>query len=372
MFRKHNSKPLRITFFFELVSLALIASSCGHTQASPPQVSMDVVMKTVHDYGSGHAGLLSPGSSAKPEENDEPYTAHINSLLMQQDFGELERIAKQNRTEKGRVLGGYWKNHEFFSATGSPHHVGLVKDSDYLDQIKTLNKWIAAYPESATARISLANLYANYANFARGSGYANTVTDSQWQLFYQRTDLAKELLLEAARLKERDPNWYFAMQQVAHNEGWSKSEARDLLDQAISFEPGYYHFYRMYAQYLLPQWYGQPGDILAFAEEISSRFPEPDSSILDFQIVSSLACYCEEAMTDLGHVSYSKVRQGYTNLTRLYGTSNLTANRFAFMATTIRDKPSAHEAFAAIVTMDSDIWYSEAVFDSARDWAESP
>ncbi len=333
---------------------------------------MDVVMQTIHDYGSGHAGLLSPGSSAKPDENDELYRAHINSLLVQQDFAELEKIARQNRTEKGRLLGGYWKNHEFFLATGYPRNVGGPKDSDYQDQIKTLNKWIAAYRESAAARISLANLYANYASFARGSGYANTVTDSQWQLFQQRTALAKQLLLEAARLKERDPNWYYAMQQVAYNEGWDKTEARDLLDQAISFEPGYYHFYRLHAQYLLPQWYGQPGDIPAFAEEISSRFPEPDSSILYFQIVSSLACYCEEAMADLRHVSYPKVRQGYTNLSRLYGTSNLTANRFAFMATTIHDKPSAHEAFAAVVTMDSDIWYTEAIFDSARNWADSP
>src|SRR5216683_6427206 len=36
--------------------------------------------------------------------------------------------------------------------------------------------------------------------------------------------------------------------------------------------------------------------------------------------------------------------QGYTNLTRLYGTTNLIANRFAFMATTFEDKPSAQEA----------------------------
>ncbi len=64
--------------------------------------------------------------------------------------------------------------------------------------------------------------------------------------------------------------------------------------------------------------------------------------------------------------------QGYTNLTRLYGTTNLIANRFAFMATTFEDKPSAQEAFAAIVTMDSDIWYSKDVFDNSRDWANSP
>jgi len=139
----------------------------------------------------------------------------------------------------------------------------------------------------ATARISLATLYLNYASFARGSGYANTVTDGQWRLFQERTVLGKQLLLEAARLKERDPYWYTSMQQVAQNEGWDKSQARELLDQAVAFEPSYYHYYRLYAAYLLPQWYGQPGDIPAFGEEVSSHVSEPDSSILYFQIVSS-------------------------------------------------------------------------------------
>ena len=333
---------------------------------------MDVVMKTIHDYGLGHPGLLSPGSSAKPDEADNLYRVHISNLLVQEDFAQLEKIAQQNRVEKGRLIGGYWKNYEFFFATGYPFSDGAPKDSDYRLQIDMLKKWIAAYPESAAARISLADLYANYASFGRGPGFADSVTNIQWRLFRERTALAKQLLLEAARLKERDPQWYAVMQQIAHHEGWDKTQARELLGQAVAFEPGYYHFYRTYAEYLLPQWYGEPGDIQAFAEEISSRLQEPDSSMLYFQVVSSLACYCRQAMQDLPHVSWPKIQQGYTNLTRLYGTTNLIANRFAFMATTFEDKPSAHEAFAAIVTMDSDIWYSKDVFDNSRDWANSP
>jgi len=372
MFDKQAINSLRIVCSFGLLGLALIASSCGHTAASPPEVSINVVMKTIHDYGRGHDGLLSPASSAKPDENDKVYCARINNLLIQEDFARLEKIAQQNRADKGRLLGGYWKNSEFFRATGYPLSTGILTDSDYELQRDRIKKWIAAFPECAAARLSLSELYSNYGYFARGSGFSNSVTNSQWKIFHARTAQAKEVLLEAASLKERDPYWYQAMQAVAFYEGWDRTQERELLDQATTFEPGYYHYYRQYALYLQPQWYGKPGDIQAFAEESAASLPEPDSSILYFQIVSSLACYCQQAREDLPHVSYPKVREGYTNLTRLYGTSNLTANRFAFIATTFKDQPSAHEAFSAIVTMDLDIWYTKAIFDDSRTWANSP
>jgi hypothetical protein len=329
-------------------------------------------MDVVRDYGRGRQGPLSPSAPRKPEETDDQYRAHISNLLVQEDFAQLEKIAQQNRMEKGRLIGGYWKTYEFFLATGYPTSTGELKDSDYQFQIGIVKKWIAAYPNSAAAAISLADLYTYYASFGRGPGFADSVSDAQWQRYYERTALAKQLLIEAARLKERDPEWYAAMQQVAHHEGWDKRQARELLDQAVAFEPGYYHFYRFYAEYLLPHWYGQPGDIQAFAEEISSHLPEPDSSIVYFQIVSSLACYCRQALEDLPHTSWPKIRRGYTSLARLYGTSNLIANRFAFMATKFMDKPSAHEAFALIATMDSNIWYTKDIFDNSRDWANAP
>ncbi|MGO9844398.1 MAG: hypothetical protein ACLPZF_24860 [Candidatus Acidiferrales bacterium] len=235
-----------------------------------------------------------------------------------------------------------------------------------------LDKWIAAYPKSAAARISLAEFYINYGDFARGTGYADSVSNSQWRLFNERTALAKQALLEAAAFPERDPYWYAAMQMVAHHEGWNKDQARDLLDQAIAFEPGYYHFYVDYAYYLLPQWYGEKGDIQAFAEKTSAQLLSPDNSIVYFQIMSSLACYCQESMEGLSRASYQELRDGYVNLFRLYGTSNLTANRFALMAAMFHDKFSAHEAFAEVASRDSTVWTTQESFEYFRAWANAP
>ena len=55
-------------------------------------------------------------------------------------------------------------------------------------------------------------------------------------------------------------------------------------------------------------------------------------------------CYCKPDFGDLYQISYPIAKRGYANITRFHGTSILNANRFAFMATTFKDQPSAHEA----------------------------
>ena len=85
--------------------------------------------------------------------------------------------------------------------------------------------------------------------------------DSQWKQFGSGSAHAKTLLLEASSLKERDPAWHYMMQRVALAEGWNKARARELFARAIAFEPGYYHYYRQYANYVLPQWNGESGRI---------------------------------------------------------------------------------------------------------------
>jgi len=149
-------------------------------------------------------------------------------------------------------------------------------------------------------------------------------------------------------------------------------DPRVLLDQAAAFEPNYYHYYREYAMFLLPKWYGEEGETQAFAEEVSARLPEPDGSIVYFEIASLLACQCDKERDTLDGMSWPKTKQGYSELVRLYGTSNLKANRFAYMSFVADDKASAQSAFAAVgPDWNHLVWRSAANFESAREWATS-
>lgn len=363
---------MRIACLVALSGVARIAGFRGSAEAAANKaVAMDAVMKTIHDYGNGHKGVLSSTASTKPNESEDVYSARISKLAAQEDFAQLEKIAQQDRTEKGRLLGAVWKLYAFYEGAATPVTGKKLTNADYGLQISKMKKWVAAYPESTTAHLALANGYLTFGSFARGTDYADKVSDSQWGDYKSSTAQAKAILLEAGGLKEKDPAWYYGMLMVAHNEGWDKVHFRELFDQAIAFEPNYYHYYRAYANYIMPEWYGEPGELQDFAEEVSEKLPEPNASMTYFQIMSSFACYCEEAMKELPKIDYPKFRKGYASVTRLFGASNLTANRMAFMATMFKDQEAAHEAFADIRMMDSEIWYTQQIFEASSAWANA-
>jgi hypothetical protein len=73
-------------------------------------------------------------------------------------------------------------------------------------------------------------------------------------------------------------------------------------------------------------------------------------------------------MDAINKTPWPRTKQGYDNLKRLYGVSNLKANRYAFLASVAKDKVAVHEAFASITSPTLDIWTNDAVFESARIW----
>jgi hypothetical protein len=194
----------------------------------------------------------------------------IPGYLAQKDYDSLERAARKARMAKTRLSRGVWKLYVFYEAVSEPSARGPATEEDWTSHIATLKSWGSTRPESATARIALAEAYENYADKARGSGYANTVSEDGWKLYGERNELAASTLAEAAKLKEKCPYWYEAVQDLAIAQGWDKSQARKLFEEAAAFEPTYYHYYREYANFLLPKWYGEPGEAEAFAEEVSN------------------------------------------------------------------------------------------------------
>lgn len=363
------------TGFAVLLLVSLLSQiSCGQTQADRP-INSQTLMAAMRAYGSvtrpTAASAEDAFSTRSPLESESAYRLRIGSLFEKEDFEQLDKEAHEVRVNKTRVVGGAWKIYIFYGAL-----LSTTDDSAYIDynaKISEIKKWIALRPESATAQIALANTYLEFAWAARGSGYAKSVTDSAWSLFYQRIELSKTPLLEASHLKERCPFWYSLAMQVALDEGWDKSSAREVLDQATSFEPTYYHIYRQYANYLLPKWYGEEGETQAFAEETSARLGDPNGSIIYYEIASLLACQCDGSSDALRGMSWPKIKSGYAELKRLYGISNVKANRFAYMSVLASDKTSAQDAFATVgPDWNADVWYSGDKFESAKAWAYGP
>ena len=89
-----------------------------------------------------------------------------------------------------------------------------------------------------------------------------------------------------------------------------------------------------------------------------------------FEIATLLNCDCSNNASKLTLLSWPKIKEGYAAMERLYGTSKLKMNRFAFLATVIGDKAAAKETFARLGNdWDPTVWRNRAKFDAGKAWA---
>jgi hypothetical protein len=92
--------------------------------------------------------------------------------------------------------------------------------------------------------------------------------------------MAKDTLNDATSLDAKCPEWFVAMQGVAQGQEWTVPEETELVEKAIAYEPAYYSFYGRHANFLLPRWYGEEGDIAKFATQAADRIGGKDGDIL--------------------------------------------------------------------------------------------
>src|SRR5580692_6560551 len=369
----------RFTFLLAL-GVCLAGTSCRKTHAYTG-LDSNALLQIVRAYNPNNqsgqvlaAAQLPEPLKTSPDKlpTELEYKSPIKQYFSEGNYDQLEKTIKEAREGKGRVLGGTWKVLEFYFAIYETFLGAKPDESDWKMSFDSLNKWIAAKPESAAARISLAQAYMGYAWRARGGGYAGTVTDKGWELFRERFGMASATLVDAARLKEKCPYWYEVMQTVALAQGWDKSQARELMEQAVAFEPDYYHFYREHANSLQTKWNGDEGELESFAEEVSNRVGGEKGDILYFEITSLKACQCDAEKDAMQNMSWPRIKLGYAALGQMYGVSSLKRNRFASMAIKAGDKEAARTEFAVIGTAwDKEVWKNNSEFENAKSWALS-
>jgi hypothetical protein len=296
------------------------------------------------------------------------YIATVARMLKEEKFQELDCLADRSRSTKERFPGGMWTMHELYQGVSNPVQYPVhPTQEDWEALLQRLQGWLTARPKSITARIALASAYIGYAGDARGDGSANTVSESGWKLFGERTAEAKRILEETSALPTKCPEWYVVMQEVAQNEGWSEAKKRALFDQATQFEPAYYYYARVLASNLLPKWGGEPGATERFTQEAADRVGGEQGDILYFQVASanSVVCACEGDP----HLSLARIERGFEASEKLYGVSVLNLNRIAFLAARMRpdDEIFADKALTRIGDQwDEETWTIEKDFELAK------
>lgn len=294
----------------------------------------------------------------------------MRELLEQDKFETIDMIADRARSTKERFDGGIWNIHVIYAGLYQPrqgtHRAGDAEWQELLDRLK---RWVAQRPNSVTARVALARAYYYYAWSARGSGYADTVTDNGWALFQQRLELSGKTLAEAFSLPTKCPEWYLAMQYLVRDLGSSKEVQAEAFEKAIAFEPDYQYYYRAQAESLQEKWGGEKGELAAFSNKIADRIGGERGDMIYFQIASDVNCNCGEDQ-DLHGLSLPRIERGFKAVDKTYRASAFNLNKMAYLASAGGDPLFANEMFKRLQdSWDPDTWKTRNYFETAREWA---
>src|SRR5436190_14907624 len=242
----------------------------------------------------GGAAAAATGSDAAFMNPQQPFIDAVRSMLSKEQFELLDRTAEELIRTKARFPGGDWKLYRFHGALGqissddanyhgglSSNEAGRPEDDDASERhIGLLSKWRSAQPRSITAAIALADAWTGYAWKARGTGYADTVTDENFRVFRTRIKHAEDALNETNELTPKNPQWYCASIDLGRGQGWDRARVEALFRAAVALEPRYLHLYSAYARYLLPRWYGEQGDWERLADESAKTLGGREGSVV--------------------------------------------------------------------------------------------
>jgi hypothetical protein len=311
--------------------------------------------------------LATPGAAADgldlSDTDQREFRVSVLGLFNSGRYADLNALAQQLQQQRSRFRGGAWRLHVFFGTLSSPG-AETATDADWKAQITRLEKWTQISPASATPRIALAQTYLRFAWKARGHGFANTVTPEAWALFKDRVQLARTTLEQSAALAESSPHWYLQMQNVALDQQWDRAAFDALAERALAHEPGYYYFATSESNYLLPKWYGKPGDTERYAAEVADRLGGDEGDALYFQIAATINC-CNRTQAPV--LSWPRVQRGFAAIESLYKSTNRERNVMAYLAVHGGDTATAQQLFARIGNDWSEpVWKSKAAFDAAR------
>lgn len=318
--------------------------------------------------GSAHSPLtLEPEAELDAIDR---YEAGVLAMLSERKFDRLEATASDLRSTKKRFPGGPWKLHKLYNGVAMPDGGSGVSDSCWQGHLALLKEWMRQKSDSVTPCIALGGALVNYAWKARGNGFANTVTDEGWSMFQQRLEEAQTVLARVGEKRKTDPHWYLVMETLARGQGWDRKAFDKLFEEGVAVEPLYYYLYQDKAEYLLPRWYGEPGEWQNFADQATRRIGGQQGSALYFLIVDSVHRYYRTNVYSEANLSWQRVRQGYFDLVNLYGTDAHNMNEIIVLAGMAGDRTLAHEMYGKIGDRwDPQSWRNKDLFDQWRRWA---
>ena len=292
--------------------LLVLQSACQFQIGALPRSTQSTANKTSPQR------TATTRNSGGPEHD--AYVKDVRKQWENDNYEWLESEARRVQTSKERLPGGYWKLRVLYRSIEAMVNEDSSEES-WKEHIAHVKYWIKQRPTSVMPRIILAEVWRAYAWKARGTGFASTVKEENWAPFKERLEKTNEILAEAATLDDKSPEWYLTSLLAARGQGGDREAFEQLYQQSVALEPNYYYLYQAKAGYLLPQWYGEPGEWERFAEAAADEIGGDQGNIILFTVYSDRMSNSNLGFMDKHKAIASRLMAGFRAIDKLYGSS---------------------------------------------------
>jgi len=360
-----------------------IPASKGNSEEPTAQNTAKQAASTVAPKGAGpvenidaderrQAALLMP-SLGTVQREIRLFRAEVRSRFEAEDFAWLEKTARTLRKGEPLFANGSWKIYQFYEGMGD--RFGRSEDQFLHDQRRFQN-WRETMPESVTAKIAQGHFLTEYAWFARGSGYAHTVSFQGHMVFRQRLGQARLLLMPlqsefVERQMPYDPFWGAVMLRIALGQGWKPDNYEELLTIIKELSPRYWGYDVSRAYSLLPRWYGSSEndwvDYAGWAADQENGLGDEGYARVVTRMVGFYGSVFRETRADR-----ARTLRGLRILLDKYPDSELIASQAARLAVVGRDREMAKALFERLGdTYIEGAWINPEQFVHFRTWAKT-
>lgn len=241
------------------------------------------------------------------------------NVLLARDFEALERRAAVLR-QKPRVLSdGQPELSGFYAGVAMCVQMRCgdqtLPPQIWEDHALLLDAWIAAYPKSVTAHLAKATFEKESAWYARGTGYANSVSPAARKQFDERMRKARTMFEAMPPEAKSDPAWYAGMLSIALGQSWRPQEFEELYNEGTARFPAYLPLYFTKASYVSPRW---GGSIEAFRAYVDQAVKATAATMGDAMYARLNWSSWTSTMFTNGQADWSRMRNGFVRLTRDY------------------------------------------------------
>src|ERR1700722_17577135 len=273
---------------------------------------------------------------AAEEKEQKEIKAKTMGLLNARDYDGLEKFSSDLRTSKKIWADGAWKlSHVYLGLVPNDNESSAAWDA----RIHALQTWVAARPESITARVALAFVEVAYAWNARGGGWADTVTSEGWRLFDQRLKEAVSILDDTKKLQAKCPVYWTVRMRAALGLSMEKEQFDALSADALRTWPDYGPIYSRRAIYLLPRWMGSPGEWEKDLANSADKTGGQQGDILYARVVWCIhQSFGMKNIFKETELSWPRVDRGFQDLEKLFPESLDTTSEHARLAVLAKDR----------------------------------